>query len=122
MLLALVMAVAIDANSGADIWVSGPHAVSILWDGYTTQRSDGLNGACLPQGCFSAYERNPLPGMKTTAGRALWAGAEVAGVYHLSKRSRKWGRIVGWTLTAIHVGFGISNWRSVSQAKNHAFR
>ena len=113
-MLALVLASALDL-SGIDRPTVALNAAAVMFDGYTTQRSLALNGY---KG-WRVEEGNPLPGMKVTPLRFAYGAAEIYGVAKLSQKSRKWGRIVGWSLAAVHIFCGVSNIRSANHIRNY---
>lgn len=96
-----------------DWWTTAPHLASIGFDGYTTERSLALDGHL----GWRVREGNPLPGMQTSAGRAAWATVEIASVQALGRRHQTWGRVAAWTLTVVHIGLGVHNWRDANRIR-----
>lgn len=87
-------------HAGVDPWSTAPTAIGLGADLWSTQRALG----------HGAYERNPL--MRSSGARVALSAAELSGVAWLSTRSRKWARIIGWTVAAAHVVFAVHNERT----------
>ncbi len=92
--LSLTAAVTFEVAAPRLAWSIAPVALSLGAD-------YGATEWCIRVG--RCREGNPLPGMRSSAGRAVWAGATVGVVAIAHRRSPQAARKVAWAMAGVHV-------------------